>query len=103
VDKAKSSEIGYLSNMLDFPANKEERVLAQIPVTRFHRESAIDSQLEVRLNHTMKDLFISRTTANKKRRKRQKREEYMAKTTESVGENQPVWLDSLKEEITKMK
>jgi hypothetical protein len=70
VDKDKSSEIGYSSNMLDFPANKEERLLAHIPVTRFHRESAIDSQLEVRLNHTMKYLVINRTTANKKRSKR---------------------------------
>jgi hypothetical protein len=103
MDRAKSNEIGYSSNMIDFPANKEERVIVHIPVTRFHRESAIDSQLEVRLNHTMKDLFINRTTANKKRSKGQKREESTAETTESVGENQLVWLDSLKVEITKMK
>jgi hypothetical protein len=38
-----------------------------------------------------------------KRRKWQKKEESMAETAESVGENQPVWLDSLKEEIAKMK
>jgi hypothetical protein len=43
MDKAKSSETGYSSNMLDFLANKEERVLAHILETRFHRESAIDS------------------------------------------------------------
>jgi hypothetical protein len=102
MDKAKSSETGYSGNMLDFPANKEERVLAHILATKFHTEPAIDSQLEVRLNPTMKDLVINRPAAKKKRSKRQKKET-TAETTESVGENQPVWLDSLKEEIAKLK
>jgi hypothetical protein len=102
MDKAKSSETGYLGNMLDFPANKEERVLAHILATKFHTESAIDSWLEVKLNPTMKDLFI-RPTAKKKRSKQQKKEESTAEAAESVGENQPVWLDSLKEEIAKLK
>jgi hypothetical protein len=69
MDKAKSSETGYSGNMLDFPANKEERVLAHILATKFHTESAIDSQLEVRLNPTMKDLFINRPATKKKRSK----------------------------------
>jgi hypothetical protein len=43
MDKAKSSETGYSGNMLDFPANKEERVLAHILATKFHTEPAIDS------------------------------------------------------------
>jgi hypothetical protein len=50
----------------------------------------------------MKDLVINSPFAKKKRRKRQK-EESTAEATESVGENQLVWLDSLKEEIAKMK
>jgi hypothetical protein len=103
MDKAKSNETGYSGNMLDFPANKEERVLAHILATKFHTEMAIDSQLEVRLNPTMKDLVINRPAAKKKRSKRQKKEESIAETVESVGENQPVWLDSLKEEIAKLK
>ena len=74
MDKAKSSEIGYSGNMLDFPANKEERVLAHILATKFHTESAIDSQLEFRLNPTMKDLVINRLAAKKKRSKRKKKE-----------------------------
>jgi hypothetical protein len=102
MDKGKSSETGYSSNMLDFPANKEERVLAHILATKFHTEPAIDSQLEVRINPTMKDLVINRPTAKKKRSKRQKKET-TTKTVESAGKNQPVWLDSLKEEIAKMK
>jgi hypothetical protein len=60
--------------------------------------------LEVRLNPTIKDLFISRPTAKKKRSKRYKKEEYTVEAVESVGENQPFWLDSsLKEEIAKLK
>jgi hypothetical protein len=101
IEKDKSNETGYSGNMLDFPVNKEERVLVHILVTKFHIEPAIDSQLEFRLNPTMKDLVINRPAAKKKRSKQQK-EESMDETTESVGENQPVWLDSL-EEIVKMK
>jgi hypothetical protein len=43
MDKAKSSETGYSSNMLGFPANKEERVLAHILESNFQIESVIDS------------------------------------------------------------
>ena len=103
MEKDKSSELGYLGNMIDFPANKEERVLAHILATKFHTDLDIDSQLEVRLNPTMKDLIINRPIVKKKRSKRQKKEESKAETAESVGENQPVWLDSLKEEIAKLK
>jgi hypothetical protein len=104
MDKAKSSETGYLSNMLGFPTNKEERVLAHILATTFHIEHVIDSRLEVRLNPTIKDLVINRPAAKKKRSKRHKKEESMDEAAESVGENQMVWLDSsLKVEIAKMK
>jgi hypothetical protein len=70
MDKAKSSETSYSGNMLDCPTNKEERVLAHILATKFHIEPAIASQLEVRLNPTMKDLVINRLAAKKKRSKR---------------------------------
>jgi hypothetical protein len=102
MDKDKSSETGYSSNMLEFPANKEERVLAHILATKFHTKPAIDSQLEVKMNPTMKDLVINRPAAKKKRNKRQKKEESTAATAKSVGDK-PVWLDSLKEEIAKLK
>jgi hypothetical protein len=94
MDKAKSSETGYLRNMLEFLASKEERVLAHILETKFHIEPAIDSRLEARLNPTIKDLVINKPATKKKRRKRQKKEESTTEVTESVGENQPVWLDS---------
>jgi hypothetical protein len=104
MEKAKSSETGYSSNMLDFPRNKEERVLVNILETKFHTDLAIDLQLEAKLNPTIKDLVINMPSAKKKRSKRQKKEESTAEAAESVGENQPVWLDSfLKAEITKLK
>jgi hypothetical protein len=90
MDKDKSSETGYPGNMLEFPANKEERVFAHILETKFHTKSAIDSRLEVRLNPTMKDLVINRPATKKKRSKWQKKGESMAETAESVGENQLV-------------
>ena len=102
MDKDKSSETGYSGNMLDFPMHKEERVLAHILVTKFHTKSAIDSQLEVRPNPTMKDLVINMPTAKKKRSKRQKVES-TTEMTKSVGDNQSVWLYYLKEEIAKLK
>jgi hypothetical protein len=104
MDKAKSSETGYLRNMLGFPANKEERVLMHLLETKFHTKPVIDSRLEVRLNPTIKDLVINKPNAKKKRSKWHKKEESMVKVAESVGENQPVWLDSsLKAKIAKMK
>jgi hypothetical protein len=104
MDKDKLSETGYSGNMLYFPTNKEESVLVHILATKFHTEPAIYSRLKVRLNPTMKDLFINRPATKKKRSKRQKKEESMAEAVESVGENQPVWLDSsLKVNITKLK
>ena len=59
MDKAKSSETGYSSNMPGFPTNKEERVLAHILATKFHTDLVIDSRLEVKVNPTIKDLFIN--------------------------------------------
>jgi hypothetical protein len=104
MDKVKSSETGYSSNMLGFPAKKEERILAHILATNFHTEPNIDSQLETRLNPTIKDLVINRPVVKKKRSKRHKKEESTTEAVESVGENQTVWLDSsLKLEIAKLK
>jgi hypothetical protein len=104
MDKAKSSETGYSSNMLSFRANKEERVLVHLLETKFHTKMVIDSRLEVKMNPIIKDLVINRPNTRKKRSKRHKKEEFTVEATKSVGENQPVWLDSsLKAEIAKMK
>jgi hypothetical protein len=104
MEKAKSSEIGYSSNMLGFPANKEERVLTHLLATKFHIEPVIYSLLEVRLNPIIKDLVINRPAAKKKMSKRNKKEESTIEAAESVGENQLVWLESsLNGEIAKFK
>jgi hypothetical protein len=50
----------------------------------------------------MRDLIINRRALKKKRSKRQKTK-IIVEMDESVGENQPVWLDTLKEEIAKLK
>ena len=89
MDKAKSSETGYSSNMLGFLAN-EERVPAHLLENKFHTELVIESWLEVRLNPTIKDLVINRPAINKKRSKQHKKEESMVEAAESVGENQSV-------------
>jgi hypothetical protein len=59
--------------------------------------------LEDRLNPTIKDLVINKLAAKKKKSKQQKKEESMAEVAKSVGENQPIWLESsLKVEIAKL-
>jgi hypothetical protein len=102
MDKAISSETGYSSNMKDFPASKKEKVVAHILATKFHTEPVADSKSEVRLNPIMRDLVINNGAVKKKWSKRPKKEA-VAEAAESFGENQPVWLDTLKEEITKLK
>ena len=69
MDKDKSSETGYSGNMLDFPVNKEERVVTHILATKFLTEPAIESTLKVKMNLVMKDLVINRPVSKKKRSK----------------------------------
>jgi hypothetical protein len=85
MDKAKSSEIVYSSNMLGFPTNKEERVLVHLLETKFHTELVIDSRLEVKLNPIINDLVINRPAAKNKMSKWHKKEECTVKAAESVG------------------
>jgi hypothetical protein len=57
----------------------------------------------------MKDLIINgyvdgyNTQAGVSKRKKQRKEEAKAGTIKSVEENQPSWLDTLKEEIENLK
>jgi hypothetical protein len=79
-------------------------VLAHLLETKFHIEPVIDSWLEFRLNPILKDLVINMPASKKKRSKWHKKEESTVEAVESVGENQPIWLDSsLKAEIAKLK
>jgi len=102
MDEAISRKTGHSGNMVDLPTSKKERVIAHILATKFHTEPTIDSIWEVRLNPIIRDLVINMWVVKKKWSKRQKKET-IAETTESVGENQPAWLDTLKEEIAELK
>jgi hypothetical protein len=102
MDLVKSYETGYSGNMLNFPASMKEKVVTQILATKFHTVPVTDSILEIRLNPIMRDLVINKLAAKKKQSKRQNKE-LVAEAAESVGENQPVWLDSFKEELAKPK
>jgi hypothetical protein len=57
----------------------------------------------------MKDLIINgyadehHTQAVKRKQSKRQKTKIKAKMVESVGENQPAWLDSLKEEIANLK
>jgi hypothetical protein len=102
MDQAISGETGHSSNMADLPTSRKERVIARILATKFHTEPATDSGLEVKLNPIMRDLIINRPAVKKKQSKRQ-RTENMPETAESIGENQPAWLVTLKKEIAELK
>jgi hypothetical protein len=94
--------------MASLSMSKKERSIAQILATKFHTEPATEPELEVRLNPVMRDLIINRHVeepyrrAVKKKRSKRQKTKTRAEAVESVGENQPVWLDTLKEEITKL-
>jgi hypothetical protein len=111
VDQAASSEPGFSTNMVNSSVKKKERLVAQILATKFHTDPATEPEAdkEVRLNPIMKYLIINgyvdgryKRVVKRKRSKRQKTG-IRAEVVESVGENQPAWLDTLKEEIAKMK
>jgi hypothetical protein len=106
-----SSEPGLSTNMTNSSLNKREKLVARILATKFYTtplgEPGADE--EVILNPITKDLIINGYTgehhtrfAKRKQSKRQKTE-VKTEVVESVGENQPAWLDTLKEEISKMK
>jgi hypothetical protein len=102
MDPAISGETGHSGNMASLPTSRKERAIARIFVTKFHTEPAIDFGLEVRLNPIMKDLVINIRAMKNKRTKQQKKE-IIVESTESIGENQPAWWDTLNNEIAKLK
>jgi hypothetical protein len=103
-----SSKIGFLTNMARLSMSKKERLIVQILATKLHIDPTTEPELGVRLNPVMKDLIFNgnmdglyKRVVKKRWRKRQM-EEIKTKAVESVRENQPVWLSTLREEITKM-
>jgi hypothetical protein len=90
---------------------KRERDTAQILTTKSRAKyvDGIGSGEEIRLNPIMKDLIIngyadeSNRQAGVRKRKKQRKEETKAGIIKSAEENQPSWLDTLKEEIENLK
>jgi hypothetical protein len=107
-DQTTSSEPGFSTNMENPSMSKKEKSIAWILATKFHTDPATEPESEVRLNPIMRDLIINghvdrryKRAVKRKWSKRQKTG-IRAEVVESVGENQPVWLNTLKEEIAKL-
>ena len=94
--------------MTNSSLKKREKLVARILATNFFTKPLGEpgADKEVRLNPIMKDLIINgyigehRTRAVKSKHQKT---EVKTEVVESVGENQPAWLDTLKEKIYKMK
>jgi hypothetical protein len=106
-----SNEPGFSTNMTNSSLKKREKLVARILATKFYTKPSGErgADEEVRLNHIMKDLIINRyirehrTRDVKRKWSKHQKTEVKAKVVESVEENQHAWLDTLKEEIAKMK
>jgi hypothetical protein len=110
-DSTVFNKSGSSKNMTELSNKKRERHAAQILTTKSHAKSVDEPRLgeEIRLNPIMKDLIIngyvdgSNTQVGVSKRKKQRKEEAKAGTVKSIEENQPSWLDTLKEEIENLK
>jgi hypothetical protein len=102
---------GNSNSMTKLSIKKKERHVVQILATKFHTKSADEpgSGEEIRLNPIMKDLIINGYAdryymqAGKSKRNKRRKKETKAGTVEGTEENQPGWLDTLKEEIANLK
>jgi hypothetical protein len=103
-----SSKTGLLTNMERFSMSKKERLIVKILATKLHTNPTTEPESGVRLNPVMKDLIFNGNVDGlykrvvKKRWSKRQKEEIRTKVVESVRENQPVWLSTLREEIAKM-
>jgi hypothetical protein len=105
------NEPRFSTNMKNLSLKKKEKMVAWILAMKFHTKSTeeIEIDKEVRLNPIMKDLIIKRytdehhTQAVKRKQIKLQKTEVRAKVVERIGENQPYWLDTLKEEIVNLK
>jgi hypothetical protein len=110
-DQAASGEPGYSNNMTNLSVKKRENLATRILATKFHMKPAEEpgADKEVRLNPIMKDLIINgyidehHTPAVKRKRSKRQKTEVKDEVVESIGQNQPAWLDTLKEEIANLK
>jgi hypothetical protein len=100
-----------LNNMTKLSSKRRERHSAQLLTTKSPTKSADEpgSGKEIKLNPIMKDLIINGYAdehymkAGKRKIKKRQKEEAKARTVKGTEEDQPSWLDTLKEEIEKIK
>jgi hypothetical protein len=105
------SEPRNSNNMTKLSSKKRERHVAQLMTTQFHSKSTDEtgSGEEIRLNPIMKDLIINGyadghcTQAGERNMKKRWKEEVKDGTIKGTEEDQPSWLNTLKEEIEKLK
>jgi hypothetical protein len=106
-DQTTSNETIFSTNMENPLMSKKEKSIARILATKFHTDPATEPEIKVRLNPITGDLIINehvdrryKRAVKQKRSKRQKTG-VSSEVVKSVGENQLVWLNTLKEEIAK--
>jgi hypothetical protein len=105
------SKPGNSNNMTGLSSKKRERHAAQLLTTKFCAKSADEPGAgeEIRLNPIMKDLMINGytdghyTQAGESKRKKRWKEEVKTGIVKGTEEDQPSWLDTLREEIEKLK
>jgi hypothetical protein len=106
-----SSEPRLSTNMKNSSLKKKEKLVVWILATKFHTNPTEEPKVdkEFRLNPIMKDLMINgyidehHTRAVKRKRRKRQKIEVKDEVVESIGESQPAWIDTLKQEITNRK
>jgi hypothetical protein len=109
-DQTTSSKPGFSTNMENSSMNKRGRLVAQILATKFHTDPAREPEAdkEIILDPIIRYLIINEHAdrrykrAVKKKQSKRHKTRIKAEAIKSVGENQPVWLSTLKEEITNL-
>jgi hypothetical protein len=83
--------------------SKKDKSIARIIATKFHTNPETELESEVKLNPIMRDLIINRHVEKHYKQEEmgnlRKRQKIGVK---SIGENQPVWLNTLKEETSRL-
>jgi hypothetical protein len=110
-DPATFDKLGNSNSMTKLSIKKKERDVVQLLATKFRTKSAdeLGSSEEIKLNPIMKDLIINGyadgyyTQYGGRKRKKQRKKGTKVGTIKNVEEDQPSWLDTLKEEIANLK
>jgi hypothetical protein len=105
------NKLGNSNSMTKLSIKKKERHVVQLLATKFHTKYVDEpgSGEEIRLNPIMKYLIINGYVdghymqAGERKRKKRRKKEAKDGTVKDVEEDQPSWLDTLKEEIEKLK